>query len=436
MKLTFTSIPMASKPSALAISLLALSLLAGVSRAQSAPSDVHIVSHDGGYTLMRNGQPFFIKGAGGGPKYLDEAVTAGANSVREWSVERARQRGITALVGLHLGIPRQGFDYLDRAAVQKQMENTIAVVHRLKANPAVLIWALGNEIELNATDQQRIAAWQALEQLARAVKQEDSAHPVIAVLAGPGQNKLRELDQYCPTLDAVGINTYGGILGLPENVAAQGFHRPYLVTEFGPRGHWEVAKTSWGMPIEDTSTQKAALIAKGYDHAIAHQPQCLGSYVFLWGQKQEKTPTWYGLFLEDGSHVAGVDTMQFLWTGKWPAHRAPAIDGAIIAKPQGAETSQDVFTPGTQIVCSIESSDPDNDPTTVTWELRSDVANNPSSGGDFEPSAPSIAAAIVKQDGPSAVIRIPQKAGYYRVFVYVHNQYKGVATANLPIAAK
>ncbi len=392
---------------------------------------------------MRNGQPFFIKGAGGGPQYLNEAVAAGANSIRQWSadeeaLERVRQGGITALVGLPLGIPRQGFDYLDTAAVQKQFAKTIALVRRLKSNPAVLIWALGNEVELNAPDEQRIAAWKALEQLARAVKQEDPAHPVIAVLAGPGKNKLRELDQYCPSLDAVGINTYGGILGLPETIAAQGFRRPYIVTEFGPRGHWEVAKTAWGMPIEDTSSQKATLIAKGYEHAIAHQPQCLGAYVFLWGQKQEKTQTWYGLFLNDGSHVAGVDTMQYFWTGKWPAHRAPVIDGVIVATAPDpdSQSAQDVFRPGSRIVCSIKTSDPDNDPFTVTWELRPDVANNRSSGGDFEPPAVPIAAAVEKQDGTSAVIRLPENAGDYRIFAYVHNQYKAAATANLPIEAK
>jgi Glycosyl hydrolases family 2, TIM barrel domain len=427
----------------LAVCLLALSVRAGVSFAELALPAVHIVIRSGGYTLLRNGQPFFIKGAGGSSPHWDEAVMAGANSIRQWSpdektLERVRRQGSTALVGLALGIPRQGFDYRDPAAVQKQLEKTIAVVHHLKTNPAVLIWALGNEVELGATDEQRITAWKALEQLARAVKREDPSHPVILVLAGAGQNKLRELDEYCPSLDAVGINTYGGILSLPEMIAAQGFRRPYLVTEFGPRGHWEVAKTAWGVPIEDTSTQKAALIAQGYEHAIAHQPQCLGSYVFLWGQKQEKTPTWYGLFLEDGAHVGGVDTMQYLWTGQWPAHRAPIIDGTIVAKSEDADgqRAKDVFRPGTRIVCSLKASDPEGNPVTVQWEVRPDVANNPSRGGDFEPSAAPLAGAVEQQNGPSAVIRVPENVGDYRVFAYVHNQYRAAATANLPIEAK
>ena len=422
------------------VPLVAWSVMASALFAQTIETSVRVVVQDGKATLLRNGQPFFIRGAGGGVQHLDEALAAGANSIREWSADeetlhRVRAQGMTALVGLTLGIPRQGFDYLDTAAVQKQLDRTVTAVHRLKSNPAVLIWALGNEVELGAPDEQRIAAWKALEQLARAVKSEDPAHPVIVVLAGTGQNKLRELDRYCPSLDAVGINTYGGIMNLPETVAAQGFRRPYIVTEFGARGHCEVAKTAWGMPIEDTSSQKGAFIAKGYEHAIAHQEQCLGSYVFLWGQKQEKTQTWYGLFLENGAHVAGVDTMQYLWTGKWPAHRAPVMDGKIVAQPQDTENqkAKDVFSPGSRIVCSLKASDPDNAPISIAWELRADVANNRSSGGDFEPSATPISGAVEEQNGQSATIRVPRDTGAYRVFVYVHNQYKAAATANLPI---
>lgn len=422
---------------------LALFALTGVFGVQDGTPAVRVVAQGGGYTLLRNGQPCFIKGAGGAASHLEEAVGAGANSIRQWSpdetgLEAARGQGLTVLVGLVLGISRHGFDYHSADAVQKQLEQTVAVVHRLKTNPAVLIWALGNELELGATYDQRIATWKAVEQVARAVKREDPAHPVIAVLAGAGENKLRELDQYCPSLDAVGINTYSGIMNLPETIAEQGFHRPYIVTEFGPRGHWEVAKTSWGMPVEDTSTQKAAFIVKGYEHAIAKRPQCLGSYVFLWGQKQEKTHTWYGLFLPDGAHLGGVDAMQFLWTGKWGAHRAPVIDGGITAKAngRGEESAGDVFAAGSEILCSVAAKDLDRDPITIKWDVRPDVADNPSSGGDFEPAATPLTQSVEQHSNRSAVIRLPNTPGAYRIFVYVYNRHKGAATANLPIETK
>jgi hypothetical protein len=225
---------------------------------------------------------------------------------------------------------------------------------------------------------------------------------------------------------------------LSDTITAQDFHRPYIVTEFGPRGHWEVAKTAWGMPIEDTSTQKADFILHGYDRAIAHKPQCLGSYVFLWGQKQEKTHTWYGLFLPGGAHLGGVDVMQYLWTGKWPAHRAPVLEGGISVTPekQADQPTSGVFLPGSRLLCSIEAKDLDGDPMTVKWDVRPDVANNRSDGGDFEPATSPIPGVILQQTGHSALIQAPKGPADYRIFVYVYNQFNGAATANVSIRVR
>jgi hypothetical protein len=63
----------------------------------------------------------------------------------------------------------------------------------------------------------------------------------------------------------------------------------------------EVPLTQWGAPIENNSTVKAGFYKERYQNSILPlKGQCLGSFVFLWGQKQERTPTWYGTFLEDG----------------------------------------------------------------------------------------------------------------------------------------
>lgn len=66
------------------------------------------------------------------------------------------------------------------------------------------------------------------------------------------------------------------------------------MTEFGPRGHWQAAKTAWGMPTEDTSTVKAAHDKAADEAVVRDNLQCLGSYVFLWhGKHHEKTHTWH-----------------------------------------------------------------------------------------------------------------------------------------------
>ncbi len=343
------------------------------------------------------------------------------------------------MVGLPLRAMRQGFNYGDEKAVAAQIDRAVQTVAKLKDHPALLIWALGNELELGVSREDRVKIWKALNQFAEAVKKADGNHPVIAVLAGLGDNKLSELNQYCPALDAVGINTYGGIVTLPQVVAKQGWTRPWLVTEFGPRGHWEVPKTAWGLPIEDSSTEKANLYLKGYRDVIAKEPACLGSYVFLWGQKQEKTHTWYGMFLREGNKLGAVDAMTLGWSGKWPENRCPQIGPKKIqVRIEGEQTppKQNVFTPAQRLLATVDASDPEGDALSIKWDLRIDVSDNRSTGGDAEPATPPIAGSVVSSDKSDAVIQLPKTPGNYRLFVYVFDPKGAAATANLPMQVK
>ena len=386
-----------------------------------APAAVRIVARGDGFALERDGRPYFIKGAGGTDK-MELLARSGGNSCRSWSaptpaiLDEARKNGLTVLAGLNVGKPRHGFNYNDPARVAAQREQARNTVLALKGHPALLMWALGNETELNASAEDRLVVWKEIEQLARIVKQADPDHPVITVIAGTGKANLKELAEYAPSLDAVGINTYGGMMRLPENVAAQGWKKAWLVTEFGPRGHWEVPKTPWGLPIEDTSTEKAALYEKAYAHAVTAQPACLGSYVFLWGQKQEKTHTWYGMFLPDGTPLDTVDAMTHSWTGQWPADRAPRI------------RSLEVTITGRKAQCKVDAADPENQPLDITWDVRKDVSDNPGTGGDREPPTPVLAEAR----GASVELQLPAAPGNYRVFVYARDRGKA-ATANRAI---
>ncbi len=421
--------------------LLASLAMPSVALAAEGPSVVKIVAKDNGYQLLRNGQPYFAKGVCGGSR-LDELVAAGGNSIRTYgrgNLDQAQRRGLTALVGLGLRPMRQGFNYGDEKAVADQAERIRQNVLKLKDHPALLVYALGNETELGVSRAERVKIWKAVNLFAEVVKKTDSNHPVITVLAGLGDNKLSELNEYCPALDAVGINTYGAILSLPSAVAKQGWKRPWLVTEFGPRGHWEVPKTAWRVPIEDTSTEKAALYLNGYRKTIAGSPACLGSYVFLWGQKQEKTHTWYGMFLPDGRRLGAVDAMTMAWSGKWPANRCPEIGRKKIQvqiEGQKEVSAQNVFPSGQRLHCTVDATDPEGEPLTVKWDLRLDVSDNRSNGGDFEPATPPLAGAVLSSMKSEAVIRLPDKPGNYRIFVYAIDPKGSAATANLPILVK
>ena len=124
---------------------------------------------------------------------------------------------------------------------------------------------------------------------------------------------------------------YADIENLPQRLDDAGWDGPYMVTEWGATGHWEVPKTPWGAPIENNSSVKADLYRSRYETAIAADTtQGLGSYVFLWGQKQERTPTWYGLFLPTGEETESVDVMESLWTGEMPDNQTPRLESATL----------------------------------------------------------------------------------------------------------
>lgn len=395
---------------------------------------VTIQRTEAGYTLVRNGKPFFIKGAVGN-RFLERLVQAGGNSIRAGvrDLDRANQLGLTVLANLPFGKPRWGFDYTDRAAVANQLDELRQTVQQFKDYPALLMWAIGNELEIWTTPEQRVPLWQAVNEAAEMIHEVDGKHPVITPVGCDYRHLLWEIDELCPALDAIGINAYQDMLTVPEDLCQLRWTRPYVVTEFGPRGHWQVIKTPWGMPIEDSSTHKAAFYRRAYEHAVLNRPNCLGAYVFHWSFHHEKTHTWYGMFLEDGSPTEPVEVMQYFWTGSYPPNRCPRIEEMWIEHGNHRQSVYASLPAGAQVQSGVEVSDPDGDTLSIRWDLRPDVADNPNVGGDREEPVQPIHGAILATEGNKAVVRLPEQPGKYRLFVYVSDPAGNAATANMPI---
>ncbi len=83
--------------------------------------------------------------------------------------------------------------------------------------------------------------------------------------------KVADIVKRCPDLDLLGINTYGDIYTLPVTLAKYGWTKPYLISEWGPDGYWEVRKTTWGAPYEQTGLEKYICYEKKYNEAISSQ---------------------------------------------------------------------------------------------------------------------------------------------------------------------
>ncbi|MEI8342426.1 MAG: glycoside hydrolase family 2 TIM barrel-domain containing protein, partial [Verrucomicrobiota bacterium] len=305
-----------------------------------AAGSVVKVSKDstGKFILLRDGKPFFINGSGGTQR-LTELVQYGGNSVRTWGIDsldelvdgkpladRAQELGIGVTAGIWIGHERHGFNYSDPKQLEAQRQKVRDAVKKWKDHPALLIWGLGNEMEGPASDGADPRIWKELNTLAGIIKEMDPNHPVMTVIASSSPTKVKAILQYYPNIDILGVNAYSGASGAGKAVKEAGWNKPFILTEFGPPGQWEVRKTSWGAPIEPTSWDKAGTYFATYSLLMQNTKDiCLGSYVFLWGSKQEATSTWYGMFLKTGEKMPTVDAMARAWNGKWPAVRSPKI---------------------------------------------------------------------------------------------------------------
>src|SRR5689334_15457135 len=138
----------------LASALLVLPL--PVTSAQATtPVRVQVVKADaGGWQLLRDGKPYFIKGGGGGGS-KECLARLGGNSFRTWGVgddtqrqlDLAQKLGLTVTLGIWLGHTTDGFNYNDPKQVAEQYERAREAIRRYKDHPAVLMWGIGNEME-------------------------------------------------------------------------------------------------------------------------------------------------------------------------------------------------------------------------------------------------------------------------------------------------
>ncbi|HEX5789149.1 MAG TPA: hypothetical protein VFY03_13280 [Woeseiaceae bacterium] len=391
-----------------------------------------------GWTLVRDGVPYRPEGAGlsGG----DAALLAahGGNSYRTWSIgsdvadarrqlDRAHALGLTVAMCLEVGKERHGFDYDDAGAVAAQLARLRAEVTALKDHPALLAWIIGNEPNLEFRNPKVFDAIDGISQMIHAV---DGRHPTTTALAGFSAELAGLIETRAPDLDFVSVQFYGGLVVLPGMLADIGWDKPVMVTEWGTVGHWEMPLTSWGAPIELDSSAKADFYRESYEKAIAAMPgQVIGSYAFLWGQKQERTPTWYGMFLADGSETEAVDVMHYLWTGAWPENRAPRVTNLLLAS---RSAGQDVtLAPGTEVVAGVDASDPDADSLDFEWlVMRESTAT--STGGDPEAVPEAFPGLVTDTGNGSAAVTAPAEPGAYRLFVYVRDGEGNAGHANLP----
>ncbi|TGE06349.1 glycoside hydrolase family 2 TIM barrel-domain containing protein [Hymenobacter fodinae] len=394
---------------------------------------VRVVRVGSGYQLQRNGKPYFIKG-GAGLEHYDQLKAAGANSVRLWSadyaddrMDEAQRQGLTVTLGVWLVHESKQFDYNNTWEVEQQKKAIREQVLRYRYHPALLAWSVGNEVNYESNNP---LLYRAINDIARMVHELDPYHPVTSTVTSTLENFDR-IKRLCPDLDFISVNSFGNLYSVADRLKREGWHGPFLITEFGARGYWESPKTGWGTAKEQTSTQKAQFARERYEKAIAGNPTtCLGGYVFYWGNKFEYTSTWFSLFTPTGEKTATVDVMQELWTGKPPRNLSPQIQELQVA---GQSTLYDrQLLPDKDYSLKLIATDPENDSLQAQWQLTPDAILTDAS--DIVKSTPTVPIehAIRALSMLEAVLHTPRKPGPYRLSATVLDGKGSAATIGIP----
>jgi len=398
----------------------------------------YIQQQGGKYELYVDGEPTYIKGVGGANR-LDLAANHGANAFRTWGgsvesirrdVEQARANKMLILQGI--GLTKDSAQYFDEAYKEKVRAEVRLLAETFKDEPQILAWGIGNEIDLGNANIG--AAWAFVDELAQLIKSLDKRHLVGSVISHHA-SALDSVARFAPSLDFLGINSYGGIGQVEEILRKSTYQGAYMVTEWGPSGFWEVQSTDWKAPIEQTSEEKRVVYEERYRNYILGSARCLGSFVFLWGQKEERTPTWFCMFVEGG--VAGlplqaektpmVEAMQRVWTGVEPVQTAPVLRSFTINTKHAVESVH--LKVGETFQAEVNAVDKEGDRLSYVFEVLRE-ATVLGFGGSPEPRPERLGEVVTSQtpvfSGSAA------EGGNFRLYVYVLDGTGFVATANIP----
>ena len=142
--------------------------------------------------LIIDGKPFYINGAGLEFGDIARLAKYGGNSFRTWSTENGKQsakevldeaykNGLLVTMGIEVARERHGFDYNDEIAVNAQYERIKREVIALKEHPSLMIWSIGNELNLSYTNPR---VWDAVNEISKMIHQVDPNHLTTTTLAG------------------------------------------------------------------------------------------------------------------------------------------------------------------------------------------------------------------------------------------------------------
>lgn len=407
------------------------------------------------FKLTVNGEPFYVKGIAYNTQHdwrdghlpltrkqlekdLQSIKEMGANTIRRYNpgpydeniLTICSEKDLKVIYGFWFD-PQTDF-FRDTAEVKRQITRVLEKVEELKHNKAILAWNIGNETwgllkhqfykpYLTTIRREYIRM---IEYLAQRIHEIDPEHPVMTSMEHEEYQVRGEFAAFhdlAPSLDIIGINSYyeEQISHVASIATTMDPGRPYMVTEFGPRGYWEpkFSKMHKGRVLEDNDQEKADFYsAQWYRYIYPNKGKNLGGVAYCWKDRMEGSSTWFGITDHEGNKKPSYYALQQCWN--------PAEAQKITLKQARIISNEKVLKPGNSYEFIAAVDHRSSDQLKYEWMLNR------------EEYLDEIKQIEVAPDGKKVKVTIPTEASKYRLYLRVIDPKGTVVNSSLPITVK
>ncbi|WP_394619598.1 discoidin domain-containing protein [Lentzea sp. JNUCC 0626] len=384
---------------------------------------VRVTGSQGNWQLTVDGAPWTVKGLTWGPpaadaaRYMPELKSMGVNTLRTWGtdastrplLDAAAANGLRVINGFWLqpgGGPGSGgcVNYVTDTAYKADMLGQIRQwVTTYKDHPGVLMWNVGNESILGLQncysgaelETQRVEYAKYINEASRAIHAIDTNHPVTNTDAWTGAWVY--LKAHTPDLDLYSVNSYGNVCKVRQDWIDGGYTKPYILTEAGPAGEWEVPNDANGVPAEPTDIQKRDGYTQAWNCITGHTGVSFGGTLFHYGTEYDFGAVWFNL-TPAGKKRLSFYSVQRAFGGATPSNTPPVISAMNLPQTIAA---------GAPLNIDVAASDPNGD--AITWSAAFNSKYIDNSGG--------LANAPVQVNGNRLTVTAPDRLGVWKVYV-------------------
>ncbi|MFB8119674.1 discoidin domain-containing protein [Streptomyces sp. NPDC055962] len=408
---------------------------------------VAVTGSQGNWQLTVGGKPYQVKGLTWGPsvgdaaRYMPDLKSMGVNTIRTWGtdgsskplLDEAAANGIRVVSGFWLqpgGGPGSGgcVNYVtDTAYKSSSLTEFAKWVDAYKSHPGVLMWNVGNESVLGLQncysgtelENQRNAYTSFVNDVAKKIHSIDPDHPVTSTDAWTGAWPYYKRN--APDLDLYSMNSYGDICNVRGAWEQGGYTKPYIITEGGPAGEWEVPDDANGVPDEPTDVQKAEGYTRAWGCVTGHQGVALGATLFHYGLEHDFGGVWFNL-LPDGLKRLSYYAVKKAYAGSTSGDNTPPVITNMGVTPANAAPAGKEFT------VRADVRDPDGD--AVKYKIF--LSGNYASGDK------GLVEAQWRSTGNGTfAVTAPEKLGVWKVYIQAEDGRgnAGIDTKSVKVVA-